>query len=339
MQWCLLLIWAQGLRQAPLPASGAMTGRIVTVGNISAEEGGSVTLQCHLSSTTAKVTQVNWEQQNRLLAIHHTNLGWYISPAFQERVVPGPRLGLTLQALTMNDTGEYDCVYHTFPDGIYRGQLFLEVVQSSGAEHGTRLWILFLGVALLVVICTAVTGVVTAARKVMTLAVHLSPGHAAPAVLDSFGFSFCPQRGWVWSPRCSLCSHGNAEFSYLFPVNKGPYAPSHSARHTHIHALLSLTPADNGAGGSYPKAVEWAERTLKFLRIHSAESGLGREPSGQEEWGPSIVSSPGNGAQAAAASAGLCRGQRGDDYVEPHDYFNVLTYRSLGDISPPAETG
>ncbi|XP_066203509.1 T-cell immunoreceptor with Ig and ITIM domains [Saccopteryx leptura] len=242
MQWCFLLIWAQGLRQASLPASGAMTGRIVTVGNISAEEGGSVTLQCHLSSTTAKVTQVNWEQKNRLLAIRHTNLGWHINPAFQERVVPGPGLGLTLQALTMNDTGEYACIYHTFPDGIYKGRLFLEVLQSSGAEHGTRLWILFLGVVLLVVLCTAVTGVVTVARK------------------------------------------------------------------------------------------------KKFLRIRSAESGLGREPPGQEEWGPSIVSSPGSGAPAAAAPAGLCRGQSGGDYAEPHDYFNVLTYRSLGDISPPAET-
>ncbi|EPY77209.1 T cell immunoreceptor with Ig and ITIM domains [Camelus ferus] len=208
MQWCLLLIWAQGLRQAPLPASGAVTGRIVTTGNISAEEGGSVTLQCHLSSTTAKVTQVNWEQQDHALAIHHTNLGWHIDPAFTERVVPGPHLGLTLRLLTMNDTGEYSCIYHTYPDGIYKGILFLEVLQSSVAEHSAGFLVPLLGATAtaLVVICTAVIVVVTVARKV----------EAVPA-------------------------------------------------------------------------------------------GLGRE-------------------------------QTGEDYVEPHDYFNVLSYRSLGSLSFPAET-
>ncbi|XP_064351195.1 T-cell immunoreceptor with Ig and ITIM domains isoform X2 [Camelus dromedarius] len=168
MQWCLLLIWAQGLRQAPLPASGAVTGRIVTTGNISAEEGGSVTLQCHLSSTTAKVTQVNWEQQDHALAIHHTNLGWHIDPAFTERVVPGPHLGLTLRLLTMNDTGEYSCIYHTYPDGIYKGILFLEVLQSSVAEHSAGFLVPLLGATAtaLVVICTAVIVVVTVARKI-----------------------------------------------------------------------------------------------------------------------------------------------------------------------------
>ena len=48
------------------------------MGNISAKEGGSVTLQCHLSSTTANVTQVNWEKQDQLLAVHHTDLGCFL---------------------------------------------------------------------------------------------------------------------------------------------------------------------------------------------------------------------------------------------------------------------
>lgn len=115
-----------------LPPPGAVPGRLGTAGNISAEEGGSVTLQCHLSSTSATVTQVDWTQQGRFLAIHHAESGWSIYPAFRERVVPRPDLGLTLQALTANDTGVYSCIYHTFPDGIYRGRLFLEVLRSSG---------------------------------------------------------------------------------------------------------------------------------------------------------------------------------------------------------------
>ncbi|XP_008144838.1 T-cell immunoreceptor with Ig and ITIM domains [Eptesicus fuscus] len=247
MWWWLLLIWAQGLRQAPLLASGAVTGRIGTTGNISAEEGGSVTLQCHLSSTAATVTQVDWKQRDRFLAIHHTESGWSIYPAFRGRVVPRPNLGLTLQSLTTNDTGVYSCIYHTFPDGIYRGRLFLEVLRSSGAGHRPGLLIPLLGVLLLVVICTAVTVVVTLARK------------------------------------------------------------------------------------------------KKFLRIRSAESGLRRVPCGQEEWGLGVPASPASCVRAEAAAAGSgsgsCREQRDDDYDEPHDYFNVLSYRSLGDISFPAETG
>ncbi|CAK6441666.1 unnamed protein product [Pipistrellus nathusii] len=245
MRWCLLLIWAQGLRQAPLLASGAVPGRLGTAGNISAEEGSSVTLQCHLSSTSATVTQVDWTQQGRFLAIHHAESGWSVYPAFRERVVPRPDLGLTLQALTANDTGVYSCIYHTFPDGIYRGRLFLEVLRSSGAGHLPGLLLPLLGVLLLVVICTVVTAVVMLARK------------------------------------------------------------------------------------------------KKFLRIRSAESGLRSVPCGQEEWELRVPAAPAScvGVEAAAAGSGSCREQRDDDYDEPHDYFNVLSYRSLGDISFPAETG
>ncbi|XP_057553924.1 T-cell immunoreceptor with Ig and ITIM domains [Hippopotamus amphibius kiboko] len=246
MQWCLLLLWAQGLRQARLPASGAVTGRIVTRGNMSAEEGSSVTLQCHLSSTTAKVTQLNWEQQGHILAIHHDSLGWHVDPAFMERVVPGPDLGLTVRSLTRNDTGEYTCIYHTYPDGIYKGTLFLEVLQSSVAEHRVGFQIPLLGAmaTVLTVICTAVIVVVTLARK------------------------------------------------------------------------------------------------KKSLRIRSAEGGLGRRPAEQEEWRPSVLSpsSPGGCVQA---DAGLCGEQQGEDHAEPepHDYFNVLSYRSLASFSFPSERG
>uniref|UniRef100_UPI002FE4FA7F T-cell immunoreceptor with Ig and ITIM domains n=1 Tax=Homo sapiens TaxID=9606 RepID=UPI002FE4FA7F len=112
-----------------------MTGTIETTGNISAEKGGSIILQCHLSSTTAQVTQVNWEQQDQLLAICNADLGWHISPSFKDRVAPGPGLGLTLQSLTVNDTGEYFCIYHTYPDGTYTGRIFLEVLELEHHHH------------------------------------------------------------------------------------------------------------------------------------------------------------------------------------------------------------
>uniref|UniRef100_F6UDC5 T-cell immunoreceptor with Ig and ITIM domains n=2 Tax=Callithrix jacchus TaxID=9483 RepID=F6UDC5_CALJA len=242
MRWCLLLIWAQGLRQAPL-TSGMMTGAIATMGNISAEKSGSVILQCHLSSTTAQVTQVNWKQQDQLLAICDADLGWHIFPDFRDRVAPGPGLGLTLQLLTMNDTGEYFCIYHTYPDGTYTGRIFLEVRESSVAEHSARFQILLLGAtaAMLVVICTAVIGVVVLVRK------------------------------------------------------------------------------------------------KKSLRTHSVESGLQRLSAGQEERSLSAPSSPGSCVQAEAAPVGLCGEQGGDGCAELHDYFNVLSYRSLGSFF--TETG
>ncbi|XP_046515251.1 T-cell immunoreceptor with Ig and ITIM domains [Equus quagga] len=245
MQWCLLLIWAQGLRQAPLPASGAVTGRIVTVGNISAEEGDSVTLQCHLSSTTAEVTQVNWEQQDQPLAVHHPTLGWYIYPVFRKRVAPGPNLDLILQSLTVNDTGEYFCTYYTYPDGIYKAKLFLEVLQSSVAEHSAGFQIL-----LVAAVATGLTVICMAAIVVVVLAIK-----------------------------------------------------------------------------------------KKSLRMRSAENDLRRTPSEQEERNPSAPSFPRSCVQAEAAPASPCREQRGDDYAEPHDYFNVLGYRSLGSFVFLAETG
>ncbi|XP_003797780.1 T-cell immunoreceptor with Ig and ITIM domains [Otolemur garnettii] len=243
MQWCLLLIWAQGLNQAAL-TSGAITGTVVTTGNVSVEEGGSVVLQCHLSSTTAAVTQVNWEQQDRFLAVRHAELGWYIDPAFKDRVAPGPSLGLTFQRLTINDTGEYFCTYHTYPDGIYTGRIFLQVLRSSVTEHSPRIQILLVGALaiVLVVTCIAVIGVVALARK------------------------------------------------------------------------------------------------KKSLRICSLESGLRRTPAEQEQWSASVPPSPGSCVQAEAGPAELCREQRGDDCVEPHDYFNVLSYRSLGSFSFLSET-
>ncbi|XP_045857383.1 T-cell immunoreceptor with Ig and ITIM domains isoform X3 [Meles meles] len=243
MRWYLLLIWAQGLRQAPLPASGAVSGRITTTGNVSAEEGGSVTLQCHLPSTTAKVTQINWEQRDQLLAVRHAHLGWHIYPAFRERVAPGPNLGLTLQSLTRNDTGEYFCTYHTYPDGIYRGTVFLEVLQSS-AERSAAFQIPLLGATatVLAVICVAVIMVVALTKK------------------------------------------------------------------------------------------------KKSHRVHSAESGLRTVAHEEEEWNARILSSPGSGSQAGTAPVVCYLEQGGDACAEPHDYFNVLSYRSLGSFSFLAET-
>ncbi|XP_055480774.1 T-cell immunoreceptor with Ig and ITIM domains [Psammomys obesus] len=241
MNGWLLLIWVQRLIQAAFLAAGAKAGTIETKGTISAEEGGSVILQCQFSSNTAEVTQVNWEQQGKLLAIYSADLGWHVSPDFRERVVPGPSLGLTFQSLTMNDTGEYFCTYHTYPDGIYKGRIFLKIQESSVDQFQMAL----LGgtmAAVLGLICLMVTGLTVLARK-------------------------------------------------------------------------------------------------KSLRIHSTESGLGRMAAEPQEWHLRILSSPGGPVQTEASPAGRHGDQAEDDYAEPQDYFNVLSYRSLESFSVVAKTG
>lgn len=58
----------------------------------------------------------------------------------------------------------------------------------------------------------------------------------------------------------------------------------------------------------------------------------------QEEWNARILSSPGSGGEAGTASVGCYLEQREEAYAEPHEYFNVLSYRSLGSFSFLAET-
>ncbi|XP_048202635.1 T-cell immunoreceptor with Ig and ITIM domains [Perognathus longimembris pacificus] len=240
----LLLLWAQGLGQAVLLTSGARTGILITKGNISAEEGDSVLLQCLLSSTMANVTQVNWEQQEQLLAVFHTAYGWYVDPSFRERVIPHPSLGLTFLSLTRNDTGEYLCIYHTFPDGIYQGRIFLEVRVRSVSKSSTWVLVLLLGAmaTVLGVICMAVIRVVILPRK------------------------------------------------------------------------------------------------KKPLTITSVESGPRSMPAALQAQSPSIPSSPRSCVQGEASPAGPCGQEREDDYAEPHDYFNILSYRSLASLSFLADT-
>ncbi|KAM4889421.1 T-cell immunoreceptor with Ig and ITIM domains [Thomomys bottae] len=244
MRCWLLLLWAQGLRQETLFTSGTRTGTLTTKGNISAEEGDSVLLQCLFSSTTANLTQVNWEQQKQLLATYHTDFGWYVGPSFSERVIPGPSLGLTFLSLTRNDTGEYSCTYHTYPDGIYKGRIFLEVLGRS--ESKNRTWVLILSLSavaiVLGVVCIAVIRAVTSSRK---------------------------------------------------------------------------------------------KKPLIITSVEIRPRSMAAEP---QERNSSIPSSPRSCGEEEAGPADSCGQERERDCAEPHDYFNVLSYRSLGSFNFLAET-
>lgn len=164
---------------------------------------------------------------------------------FRERVSPGPGESLLFHSLTMNDTGEYFCIYYTYPDGIYRGRIFLAVQGSPATETSTWFQILLLGAvaAALGIICATTFTLVALARK------------------------------------------------------------------------------------------------KKLLRSHPVESGLRTVSPEQQEGRPSLPWSPGRYVQAEAAPAGLCGEQRIDNCTELHEYFNVLSYRSLGSFSILGEVG
>ncbi|XP_068920604.1 T-cell immunoreceptor with Ig and ITIM domains-like [Petaurus breviceps papuanus] len=111
--------------------AGAVTGRILAVKKMSAAEGTSATFQCNLLNTTAKVTQVTWKRNDQLLAKRDSVYGSFINPIFEKKVNLALGHGITLLSLTTNDTGEYHCNFHTFPDGIYTRNIFLEVTEPS----------------------------------------------------------------------------------------------------------------------------------------------------------------------------------------------------------------
>ncbi|KAM6162749.1 T-cell immunoreceptor with Ig and ITIM domains [Erethizon dorsatum] len=354
MRWCLFLIWAQGLRQAARLISESVEGAIVTQGNILAKEGGSVILQCYLSSTTANVTQVDWEQQDQLLAIYHPHFGWYVNPVFSERVSPGPSKGLTFHLLTMNDTGEYFCIYHTYPDGIYRGRIFLEVRESSGAGNTPKRkfrepYSFQVPAAWLEITVTGLSG-----RDQ-----HLVPDFIAWSCGRSTGDYLCNSL-WgggtgqkdlrygasSWALRLQRGKqlrsflHGSSLFgawrrqkSKQGPDSTECYNREQPGPYIAHRMKASLPEAGERLRSNLPQA--WK----KSLRIHSVESSLGRMPAEQQEGSPSFPSSLGSCVQAEAAPAGLCGEQRGDDCAELHEYFNVLGYRSLGSFSFLGETG
>ena len=76
----------------------------------------------------------------------------------------------------------------------------------------------------------------------------------------------------------------------------------------------------------------------RSLRIRSAEGDPGRRPSEPEASRPRAGASPGSCVRADARPRGDAGGE---DHAgaEPHEYFNVLSYRSLASFSFPTETG
>ncbi|XP_025055478.1 T-cell immunoreceptor with Ig and ITIM domains [Alligator sinensis] len=104
---------------------------ILTAGNISASENSNVTLQCHLSMTNITVSLVTWDQCNQVqLAVYLNKDTGRVQPAFMDKISLAAEYGIIVHLLGVNDTGDYCCKFHTFPDGLYEGRVSLEMTAS-----------------------------------------------------------------------------------------------------------------------------------------------------------------------------------------------------------------
>ncbi|XP_053560500.1 T-cell immunoreceptor with Ig and ITIM domains [Bombina bombina] len=136
-----------------LHMTGVLGDTFIRTHNITAAEGSDVTLRCELSLFHGKITQVNWMKCN------HTYLAFYLNKSktagqvaqgFLQKVTLEDKYGITILSVNSNDTGQYCCIYNTFPKGKMEGKIFL-VVTATDFWWNSGLYICILPAALLVI--------------------------------------------------------------------------------------------------------------------------------------------------------------------------------------------
>ncbi|KAG9464816.1 hypothetical protein GDO78_019348, partial [Eleutherodactylus coqui] len=99
--------------------------------NITATDGDTVTLRCQLLKQDTKVTQVNWDFCNNMYIAFHVNYSdtkGTVVKEFSDRVSLAKDYGITITGVNRNDTGQYCCIFITFPYGKFTGKIFLQVL-------------------------------------------------------------------------------------------------------------------------------------------------------------------------------------------------------------------
>lgn len=141
-----------------LPITGAAAETFIRDQNLTALEGSTVTLKCHLLKEDTKVTQVNWNFCNSVhIAFHVTNYDkeGMVTAEFSERVSLAKDYGITISGVNRNDSGQYCCVFNTFPHGKFTGRIYLQVYSQDTWTHNPYLWI---GSGLGILLVVAVLG-------------------------------------------------------------------------------------------------------------------------------------------------------------------------------------
>ncbi|CAN2387748.1 negative regulation of interleukin-12 production, partial [Pristimantis euphronides] len=146
-----------------LPITGSVAETFLRAQNITATEGSTVTLQCHLLIEDIKVTQViedikvtqvNWNFcNNQHIAFHvnyHDTKGMVVDK-FSDRVSLAKDYGITISGINRNDTGQYCCIFNTFPLGKFTGRIYLQVLSKVSWTHGYYLWY-WIGLGILIAV-------------------------------------------------------------------------------------------------------------------------------------------------------------------------------------------
>ncbi|XP_069801433.1 T-cell immunoreceptor with Ig and ITIM domains [Dendropsophus ebraccatus] len=151
--------FALQMRLLLLVIIGASAETILRAENITATEGSTVTLQCHLLIGDTTVTQVNWNYCNNVhIAFHVSNYETegIVLREFSDRISLAKHYGITIQGVSRNDSGQYCCVFNTFPHGKFTGKIYLQVSSPDSWTHDWYLWIgSGLGILLVVIAISA----------------------------------------------------------------------------------------------------------------------------------------------------------------------------------------
>lgn len=82
--------------------------------------------------TNITVSLVTWDQCNQVqLAVYLNKDTGRVQPAFTDKISLAAEYGIIVHLLGVNDTGDYCCKFHTFPDGLYEGRVSLEMTGES----------------------------------------------------------------------------------------------------------------------------------------------------------------------------------------------------------------
>ncbi|KAM3934933.1 T-cell immunoreceptor with Ig and ITIM domains [Leptodactylus fuscus] len=104
--------------------------------------GSSVTLKCHLLRSDTTITQVSWNFCNQVyIAFQISDTEGIVLQDFSERVTLAKDYGITISQLNRNDSGNYCCIYNTFPHGSFTGKIFLQVLSKDPRTQDYYVWV------------------------------------------------------------------------------------------------------------------------------------------------------------------------------------------------------
>ncbi|KAK1146265.1 T-cell immunoreceptor with Ig and ITIM domains-like [Acipenser oxyrinchus oxyrinchus] len=117
--------------------SGSLALKVTTLENIAVAKGGVATLKCNLSTEKNTITQSEWNRCNdKKVLVYHPKHGATITYEYTDRISDVGIDGFRIKETRENDTGEYCCIFNTFPSGKYEGKIVLEL--KDPPSHSTN---------------------------------------------------------------------------------------------------------------------------------------------------------------------------------------------------------